>query len=101
MGGESRLAEMDLDQVGQDHSLKVCTQEPFNRTHENHRDVLLEETHKPSLNIGILQEVNQIIHIESKSEGIRGWGGCGAGGVNNITAEEAGVVCILVEAELE
>jgi hypothetical protein len=63
--------------------------------------VLLEEVRKPSLNIGILQEVNKIIHVESKSEGTRRWGGSGVGGVNDITAEEAGVVCILVEAELE
>ena len=63
--------------------------------------MLLEEVHKPSLNVWILREVNEIIHVESKSEGGRGWGGSGVGGVNDITAEEPWVVCILVEADLE
>jgi hypothetical protein len=63
--------------------------------------VLLEEARKLSLNVRILQEVNKIVHVESKSEGGRGWGGSGVRGVNDITAEEAGAICILVEAELE
>jgi hypothetical protein len=64
---ESCLAEVDLDEFGRGHPLKVCTKKPFNHAHESNRSMLIKKTFKFGFHCWVLQEVDKVINIKAKS----------------------------------
>ena len=101
VGCKTRLAEVYLDKIRQNQSLKVCAQEPFDRAHEIHLDMFFEESLKLSFDVWIFQEVYKVVNVEAKSEMVMGRGSIRVGRINDITTKEARIVCVLSKAELE
>ena len=101
MGCKTRLAKVNLDNVRGNHPLKVGAQEPFNSAQEIHLNMILKKFLKQSFNFWVFQEVYKVINIEAKSEMVMGRGSIGVGRIDDITAKETRIVCILSKAELE
>ncbi len=100
MGCKTSLAEVYLDEVGCDHPLEVCTHEPFDGTHEINCGVFFKEAFKFDFNCRVFQEVNKIIDVNTKCERRRGRGLQRVQWINFVTAEQAWVISILLQANL-
>jgi hypothetical protein len=71
---QTSLAEVYVDEVGCDHQLEVCTQEPFDGTHEINYGVFFKEAFKFGFNRWVFQEINKIIDVNTECERRRRWG---------------------------
>jgi hypothetical protein len=99
VGCETSLTEVNLDFFGTDRPLEVSAKKPLDVPHEVDCNTLLEETLEFGLDGSIIGEVYEVIDIETEGKMCRGGGVRGVIGVDDVSAEEAWVVCVLFEAE--
>ena len=69
ISGKTRLVKMDVDRGRRDAPAEVNPKKPFHNPHEINLAPLREETAEDCLNLGILGEVNKVVHIQPKGEG--------------------------------
>ncbi len=69
----------------------MSAKEPFNSTYEVYRNQRWEELFKDAFNIGVFQEVDEVVNIKSKGEQWWGWRDVRVGGINDVSSVEAWV----------
>jgi hypothetical protein len=68
ISGKAGLVKMDVDGGRHDLPAEVNSKKTFDNPHEINLAPLREETAEECLNLGILGEVNKVVHIQPKGE---------------------------------